>query len=180
MFMIAVGVHIAKNMYELGILLQYEPDDAELKFKVLNFCSYGAFPVVLILEIWIATSTSKTTPSKAADLQDILFKKRTYGVLIFFYVMVSCLLTSGYIYMIRILRSLNSTVLKRQKTTIIRVFFVAILFNFLASLFYSLGLGATRFVKTTFARDYICSWTWPVFDLPVIVSIMCLHYKSSC
>ena len=29
MFMIAVGVQIAKNMYELGILLQYEPDDAE-------------------------------------------------------------------------------------------------------------------------------------------------------
>ena len=177
MFMIAVGVQIAKNMYELGMQLHYEPDDAELKFKVLNFCSYGAFPVVLILEIWIATSTSKTTPSKAADLQDILFKKRTYGVLLLNYV-IEFPLTSGYIYMIRILRSLNSSVLKKQKTTIIRVFFVAILFNFLASLFYSLALGATRFVKATFAWDYICIWTWPVFDLLVIVSIILLHYKS--
>ena len=80
--------------------------------------------------------------------------------------------------MICFLRSLNSSVLKKQKTTIIRVFFVTIILNFLASLFYSLALGATRLVKTTFARDYICIWTWPVFDLPIIVSIMRLHYKS--
>ena len=67
---------------------------------------------------------------------------------------------------------------KETKDGIIRVFFVTILFKFLASLFYSLALGATRFVKTTFATDYICIWTWPVFDLLVIVSIILLHYKS--
>lgn len=113
MFMIAVGVQIAKNMYELAILLKFEPDDAVAKFKILNPCSYVAFTLVLLLEIYLCISTSRTTPQSEATLTDISFKKRTYSVLLCFYLLVSCLLISGYIYMFRILSKFNAQMLKR-------------------------------------------------------------------
>lgn len=178
MFMIAVGFQITKNMYELSILLQYEPDETEQKFKILNISSYVAFGTVMMLEIYLSVVTVRTTPQNSADLLDLKFKQRTYGVLLFFYLLVSCLLISGYIYMIRTLSKFKAAMLQKQSNTIKRVFLIAIVFNTLASLFYSLSLAAKRFVPSLFARDYIDIWTWPVFDLPVITAIMWLHYHS--
>jgi len=62
MFMIAVGFQITKNMYELSILLQYEPDETEQKFKILNISSYVAFGTVMMLEIYLSVETVRTTP----------------------------------------------------------------------------------------------------------------------
>jgi len=62
MFMIAVGFQITKNMYELSILLQYEPDETEQKFKILNISSYVAFGTVMMLEIYLSVVTVRTTP----------------------------------------------------------------------------------------------------------------------
>lgn len=58
------------------------------------------------------------------------------------------------------------------------LFFIAILSYILASAFYSMSLAKIRFMPSLFARDYIGIWTWPVFDLPVILSILWLHYRS--
>jgi len=60
--MIAVGFQITKNMYELSILLQYEPDETEQKFKILNISSYVAFGTVMMLEIYLSVVTVRTTP----------------------------------------------------------------------------------------------------------------------
>ena len=66
--MIAVGFQVSKNMFELSILLQPEDDERELKFKRLNICSYIAFGVVFLIEIYLSIETGRTLNEAVADL----------------------------------------------------------------------------------------------------------------
>jgi hypothetical protein len=80
--------------------------------------------------------------------------------------------------MVDTLKKFNSNVLAKQKTMIQRVFLVALLFNLLATLFYTMAIPKYRFINNLYTREYIEILTWPIFDLPVITSIMWLHYRS--
>jgi hypothetical protein len=103
MFMIAVGFQVSKNMFELAILLQPETDERESKFKRLNISAYVAFGVVFFIEIYLSVETARTSNKAAADLQDLSFKRRTYSVLLFVYLLVSCILVAGFVFMSKIL-----------------------------------------------------------------------------
>lgn len=100
--MIAVGFQVSKNMFELAILLQPETDERESKFKVLNISSYVAFGAVFIVEIYLSIETASSSNKAVADLQDLSFKRRTYSVLLFVYLLVSSILVAGFIYMSKV------------------------------------------------------------------------------
>lgn len=102
MFMVAVGFQVSKNMFELAILLQPETDERESKFKTLNISAYVAFGVVFMIEIYLSIETASSSNKTAADLQDLSFKRRTYSVLLFVYLLVSFILVTGFFYMSKI------------------------------------------------------------------------------
>lgn len=110
MFMIAVAVQMAKNMFELGFLLDSEPDDAETKLRWLNIGSFAFFAIVLGIEIYLSIFTVNSTNDR---ILDVTFKKTTYGVLLFLYCLVSCLLVAGYTFMFKNLSKYKDKMLKR-------------------------------------------------------------------
>ena len=80
---------------------------------MLNICSYIAFGVVFLIEIYLSIETGRTSNKAVADLQDLSFKTRTYSVFLFAYLFVSCILVSGFCFMSRTLGKYNSAMVNQ-------------------------------------------------------------------
>jgi hypothetical protein len=63
---------------------------------------------VFLIEIYLSIETGRTSSKSVADLQDLSFKERTYSVLLFVYLLVTCILVAGFCFMSRTLSKYNS------------------------------------------------------------------------